>query len=185
MAGVIVRQAGGKGKGTFADRDFTEGELILRNDITRLRRYSVREMEELIAQGKMRKEDCEHCDYIGHGRYVLDFSPLSYVNHSCEPNTWCEFRRLGKQELIALRQIRRGEELTYDYSLQAVDSIDGRNPWTMRCRCGSRTCRKLIQGDFFRLSRRIQKEKVLILPTWLRRKYRGRIQVLTRVAVSR
>ncbi len=125
-----------------------------------------------MAAGKVASEETEHCDYIGHGKYVLDFSPLSYVNHSCEPNTWCEFRRLGKQELIALRQIRRGEEITYDYSLQAVDSIDGRNPWTIRCRCGSKSCRKLIQGDFFRLPRRIQKEKLPYTPTWLRKRYR-------------
>ncbi len=178
MAGVIVRQAKGKGKGLFAIRDFKEGELILRKDITRLRRYSVGEMGRLITEGKLRKEDCEHCDYIGRGKYVLDFSPLSYINHSCEPNTRCESKRLGQQRVIALRDIRKGEEITYDYSLQAIDCLDGKNPWKMVCRCGSRNCRKVIQGDFFRLPKRIQRERLASTPTWLRRKYRARIGAL-------
>ena len=178
MASVIVRQAKGKGKGAFAARDFAEGEIVLHNDITRLRRYSVGEMGRLITEGKLRKEDCEHCDYVGRGKYVLDFSPLSYINHSCEPNTWCEFKILGKQELIALRPIRKGEEITYDYSLQAIDCLGGKNPWKMRCRCGSRNCRKVIQGDFFRLPKSVQREKLAHTPTWLRRKYHARIGAL-------
>ncbi len=36
MGDVIVRQTKGRGKGAFANRDFAKGELILRNDITRL-----------------------------------------------------------------------------------------------------------------------------------------------------
>lgn len=182
MAGVIVRKARGKGKGVFANRDFAEGEIVLRNDITGLRRYSLRELNGLIAAGKMTRKKTEHCDYIGHGKYVLDFSPSSYINHSCEPNTWCEFRRLGEQEYIALRRIRKGEEITHDYSLSAVDDIDGKNPWRMRCRCGSRKCRKVMQGDFFRLPKRIQREKLAYTPTWFRRRYRARIRDLRRKA---
>jgi SET domain-containing protein len=49
-----------------------------------------------------------------------------FINHACEPN--CRFEILGKTIWIrALRNIRRGEELTYDYAIIGTRSIP--------CRC--------------------------------------------------
>jgi SET domain-containing protein len=49
-----------------------------------------------------------------------------YVNHSCTPN--CYTRVVGDIIwIIAARNIRKGEELTYDYSTDGVGTI--------RCRC--------------------------------------------------
>ena len=175
---VVVRKAGKKGKGVFALKDFKQGEVILRNDVTKKKRYSLKEMDKLIKEGKMSEEDTEHCDYIGYGKYVIDFSPLSYVNHSCDPKAYVEFKRLGKQKLIAIKQIKKGEELTYDYSIQAVDCIDGKNPRKMRCHCKSKECRKIVQGDFFKLSKKIQLQKLLFLPTWVKKRYHKRIKGL-------
>ena len=128
MKKATVRNAGGKGQGVFATRSIAAGETILRNDIRSKRRYSPKEIDAIVASGKLSGMDTDHWDYIGHGKYVLDFSAMSYVNHSCDPNAYCEFRTLGKQTLVAIRPIRKGDEITYDYSIQAVDCIDGRNP---------------------------------------------------------
>lgn len=55
-----------------------------------------------------------------------------YINHSCTPNCWVEIK--GDTIWIrASRTIRRGEELTYDYS------TDGSKIIPCRCRPGCRT----------------------------------------------
>jgi SET domain-containing protein len=55
-----------------------------------------------------------------------------YVNHSCTPN--CYTQVIGDTIWIrAARNIRRGEELTYDYSTDGVGSVP------CRCRPGCRT----------------------------------------------
>jgi hypothetical protein len=72
--------------------------------------------------------------------HVLVLEPLSLAfNHSCEPN--CGLRNL--RDLHAIRDIAAGEELTYDYSLNARGIYFW---WRMacRCKCGARSCRGVI-----------------------------------------
>ncbi|MGA8220304.1 MAG: SET domain-containing protein-lysine N-methyltransferase [Candidatus Acidiferrales bacterium] len=56
-----------------------------------------------------------------------------FINHSCDPNLRVRKTR-GHILFFSRRQIRPGEELTFDYRL---------NPDAIRivCRCGSRNCR--------------------------------------------
>jgi SET domain-containing protein len=63
-----------------------------------------------------------------------------YINHSCEPN--CEPRvEDGHIYIYALRDIREGEELCYDYAYEReADEKDALYP----CRCGSPRCRGTI-----------------------------------------
>jgi hypothetical protein len=61
-----------------------------------------------------------------------------YINHSCEPN--CGVNE--KLEIIALRDIEKGEELFYDYSTTMLE-----RHWTMQCQCNSKNCRHII-SDF-------------------------------------
>lgn len=66
-----------------------------------------------------------------------------YVNHSCEPNV--EPIAFGDHVwLVAIRDIRPGEELAYDYAIE----LDERHTPVVKarfpCRCGSRRCRGSI-----------------------------------------
>lgn len=70
-------------------------------------------------------------------RYDLDGAkgrnPARYINHSCAPN--CEaFIGRGRIWIHALRDIKEGEELTYNYGFD-VDTWED-HP----CRCGSERC---------------------------------------------
>jgi SET domain-containing protein len=59
-----------------------------------------------------------------------------YINHSCDPNTF--FRCTPERaEVYALREIRKGEELTVDYG---ESHHNGKLP----CRCGAANCRGFI-----------------------------------------
>src|SRR5512141_2336583 len=59
---------------------------------------------------------------------------MIYLNHSCEPN--CGLR--GQITFVAMRPIKRGEELTIDYAM--TDS----GGEAMICQCGQPACRSVI-----------------------------------------
>jgi SET domain-containing protein len=63
-----------------------------------------------------------------------------YINHGCDPN--CESVIVNKCVLImAIRTIRPGEELAYDYQIQR-DSDDATDvDEVYACRCGAGNCR--------------------------------------------
>lgn len=67
------------------------------------------------------------------------------VNHSCEPNVGFS----GQLTLVTLRDLRCGEEVTFDYAT-CVASDDG--AFTMECACGAPSCRKVITGQDWRLA---------------------------------
>jgi uncharacterized protein len=63
-----------------------------------------------------------------------------YINHGCDPN--CESTTInGRIFIEAIRTIRPGEELSYDYQIQR----DGDDPPNVdvvyACRCGAKSCR--------------------------------------------
>ncbi len=63
-----------------------------------------------------------------------------YINHSCEPN--CQaITESGRVYIEALRTIRPGDELTYDYRLELPDSNQAEAATLYACRCGAPNCR--------------------------------------------
>ncbi len=43
----------------------------------------------------------------------IDLMPQHYINHSCNPNAGFK----GQIFMVAMRKIKRGEEITYDYAM--------------------------------------------------------------------
>jgi len=66
------------------------------------------------------------------------YSAIEYLNHSCQPN--CGFS--GALNLVAITDIRAGEELFMDYAMSITLDI-----FNMECDCGSSNCRKFIFGN--------------------------------------
>ena len=122
----------------------------------------------------MSKIDSEHCDYAGRGRYVISFHPYSYINNSCNPNILVKHKTIAKSSFYAMRDIKKEEELTYEYGANALDQI-GKSTWVMKCRCGSKNCRKKIPGDFFKQPIAIQKKYFKYLPASIKRKYKSKL----------
>jgi hypothetical protein len=62
-----------------------------------------------------------------------------YINHSCNASVWFH---ATENKFLARRDIKEGEEITYDYGTTEC------NPkWGMDCLCGLPCCRGRITGD--------------------------------------
>ena len=74
---------------------------------------------------------------ISHASFLLLEDDSKYINHSCNPNTGF----LNKNgELLSIRDIKKGEEITFDYSTnENTDFL------IEQCRCNSIYCRKTIE----------------------------------------
>ena len=73
------------------------------------------------------------------GRWTIDGKARSniarYFNHSCNPNTDSTIRN-GRVFIFTLRNIKPGEELTYNYGIDYLKNVIGKS----NCRCPR--CRK-------------------------------------------
>ena len=63
-----------------------------------------------------------------------------FFNHSCDPNSGFK----GQVFLVAMRDIRAGEEITFDYCMTVSESVGSDMVFEMDCACGSPWCRKTI-----------------------------------------
>lgn len=84
----------------------------------------------------------DNCYRFGAETYLDPGDDISrYVNHSCAPNAGV--RKIGRSlSLVAYKPIRAGAEITFDYSTITGDD----DIWTLRCKCGSRGCRKIVRS---------------------------------------
>ena len=152
---IVVRDAGPKGQGVFALRAFREGEFIFRRRDGRV--VSNRELRTLS------EEERRHLSELDFERSAVLLPPGCYLNHSCEPNAM----RSGVK-VFAWRAIRKGDEITIDYRLNAF----GKERW--RCLCGSWSCSGEIVGSFFAMEPERQRRYLPYAPDFIRREYRRR-----------
>lgn len=137
-----VRVSGIHGKGVYAVRPIAKGEVVLeyKGEIITWRQALKRHPHD--------PEQPNHTFFFhldeGH---VIDgkFSqaPAKWVNHSCNPNL--EANQEGNRVfLVALRDIRPGEELFYDYALMIEGRKTAKDKRDHACLCKSPNCRKTM-----------------------------------------
>jgi SET domain-containing protein len=126
-----IKDAGQKGKGGYATDKISKGELIIEfkgENVTK------DEINHRISSGVENVDDPLQID----DDVFIDLNNSAYYfNHSCEPNSAIK----GRNNLIAIRDIQEGEEITYDYSATVGADV---NDWSMECKCGSPNCRHEI-----------------------------------------
>jgi hypothetical protein len=86
----------------------------------------------------------EHTIQVEEGLFLASLiadDPADYANHSCDPNAGLS----GQIVLVAMRDIREGEEITFDYAMTDGDPYD-----EFACACGSAHCRGRVSGDDWR-----------------------------------
>jgi SET domain-containing protein len=126
-----IKDAGKFGKGAFALRDIKKGESLANFSGEELKRQ---EIHNRIIAGQENADDPLQID----DDLFLDIDNDAYFfNHNCEPNAGIR----GRCELIAIKDIKKGEEITFDYATTVGVNIEN---WIMECACGATNCRKVI-----------------------------------------
>lgn len=164
MAHVFVAESKIHGVGVFATRSFTEREIILAIDDTRV----VDDVHPLRAE---LGEYSYHCDYLAGGQTVLMRSPERHINSCCDPNTFVKTID-GVRHVVARRSIESGEEITYDY----IIDCHGGAVW--QCSCGNVRCRGTIVSSFFELPVVLQLEYLPLLNQWFIDEHRAKVDAL-------
>lgn len=67
-----------------------------------------------------------------------------YWNHSCHPNTYIKTRTDGFPNLVVLRDIKAGEEITYSYWMSEFSWSKDADENSVKCKCGEKRCKKKI-----------------------------------------
>jgi len=137
----IVKRSNLHGNGVFAAQDIPAGTRILNYAGKRITPEQADDMH------PVNPDDPFHTFFfaLSSGK-VIDGgnkgNDARWINHACSPNCQAEENADGtKVRIVALRDIKKGEELFYDYGLV----IDGKITKTLRkqyqCLCGSPKCR--------------------------------------------
>ncbi|MDD5162592.1 MAG: SET domain-containing protein [Candidatus ainarchaeum sp.] len=148
---IEIRVSKIEGRGCFASCNIKKGETVC---IMRGKQVSIPMLKKDYSEGKTRIDDpLQISDKI----YLKLKVPFIYINHSCSP-TSCIVK---SDKLVAFKNIKKGEEITFDYSLTewTDDSIWGINwqeIWGFQCNCGAKNCRRKIK-EFPKLPEKIKK----------------------------
>jgi cyanophycin synthetase len=113
------------GKGVYAVRPFSSGEVILR------------------CWGPTTRERSRFTIQVDHDLHLIPPEPLRYLNHSCVPSCGLLIRTgVEEIQLHALRLVAPGEELTLDYETFETEFRSLTGP----CLCGTPVCRGRVVG---------------------------------------
>ena len=140
---VERRNSAIKGRGVFATARIRRGEVVSvsggfvvheveYNRLWKVKPDFMRQYAIPIAEGF----------YLMSGEREAELETDDFYNHSCTPN--CGFH--GQVLIVAMRDIRPGEELTYDYVMTDFDPR-----LCMQCNCQFRNCCGLVTGDDWKL----------------------------------
>eukprot|EP00934_Nitzschia_sp_Nitz4_P006267 Nitzschia sp. Nitz4//scaffold57_size113557//55705//61502//NITZ4_003994-RA/size113557-augustus-gene-0.180-mRNA-1//-1//CDS//3329554855//6257//frame0 len=137
---LVAKRSHIHGWGLFAKLDFPKDSMIVEymGEVVRRAVADVREKQyEISGEGScyMFRLDLQR---------IVDATKIGcmarFMNHSCEPNAYAkvitvetEFGQDKKIMVFALRDIKKGEEITYDYKFQVEDG-------SLKCTCGASKC---------------------------------------------
>jgi len=126
---LYVDWTNGNGKGIFAKLNFMKGDTIF------------------MWKGKLKKGSFPW--YVGDRWFHVEehewvapliSNPGYYINHSCDPNAGIK----DSIKIVAMKNIRRDEEVTFDYS-----TSESENGWYLICHCKNKNCRRIIRSYEF------------------------------------
>ncbi len=137
-----VRNSKIHGRGVFALRNIPADTCIVEYEGERIN------WKEAVRRENTKAPDDFHTFFFSleNGKIIdggSNGNDARWINHACEPN--CEAREEdGRVFIYALRDIKRGEELNYDYGL----ILDERHTPALKrayaCLCGAQTCRHTL-----------------------------------------
>lgn len=164
----IIKESILGGKGVFALTKINKGDFIktLSGEVITEEQFLNR-----FSEGKEAYDDPFQIDVgeVDEGagmkdRRYIDLDELSRTfNHSCTPNTGIR----NVSDLIAIKDIEIGDEITYDYSTTVSKT---EHEFSMPCNCGSEKCRKTV-GNITSISPEVISEyqKLEVIPNYIKK----------------
>jgi len=133
------------GTGIFANSSIKKGEII----------FSVKGKRVRSSYSPYNAEHGHRWLAIKKEIWISPFrnNPWWFINHSCNPNAG--LKRI--KTVVAMKNIKKGEEVTIDYSITEDDPY-----WEMQCNCGTPNCRKTIRSVRFLPEKLFNKYKPFI-----------------------
>jgi SET domain-containing protein len=132
---ITVGKSDVHGRGVYATKPIAKGTRIIEYTGKRVLWQSIPEFSE-----------DQRTFFFGlqNGKHVIDptigGNEARWINHSCDPN--CEaIEENGRIFIYALRDVRPGEELFYDYALEMDEPRTEEMEKESACHCGSSKCR--------------------------------------------
>jgi|TARA_B100001964_G_C14207968_1_gene589070 hypothetical protein len=128
---LIVKKSNIHGKGVFTLEPIKEGQRIIE--------YTGEKIPGKEGDRRSEMDDKLTYIFILDDKYDIDGSvngnEARLINHSCNPNSYTDIID-GKIYILADKDIISGEEISYDYSLEADEA--------MKCKCGAKKCRGVV-----------------------------------------
>lgn len=170
---AIVRTSKIEGRGVFATQDLPKYCIV-----TKPLTIKSKPIFALVDYADIRKKNLTHVyDYsllVDRQTYAVDPAALykgygklkddyeNYFNHSCDPNCvpW------GIVDILTRKKVKKGEELTFDYSTINSSVIGGGPARGMKCACDEPKCRERIHSLDWR-SFRFQRQYWPFFTTYL------------------
>lgn len=142
---VAVRNSPIHGRGVFAVTAIAKGARILEYTGERMTHAKADRL-----YGDLHEGSSHTMLFAANDKVVIDATkrggPARWINHSCAPN--CEANEEdGRVFIDAVRAIKPGEELSYDYNLVLEERHTAKQKREHPCHCGARRCRKTLLGN--------------------------------------
>ncbi|MFO1222462.1 MAG: SET domain-containing protein-lysine N-methyltransferase [Burkholderiaceae bacterium] len=138
---IQVRRSGVHGRGVYALRPIARGETIIEY------KGQMITWKQAEARHPHDPDDPDHTFFFHiDEEHVIDAAvggnAARWINHACNPNCESDVDEQRHRVFIkALRAIRPGEELFYDYGLVIDERYTPKVKKQFACRCGARRCR--------------------------------------------
>lgn len=139
----IGKSPKGYGFTFFAKKDFKKNDLIAHG------------------YGKIINHQTAHCSIqIDFNKHILPTKWTGrYWNHSCNPSAYMSTREKNFPDLKALKNIKKGEEITYSYWMSEYDWAKHTDESKINCICGEKNCKNKILS-FSQLDKKYQNKMI-------------------------
>ena len=155
----IIKNSKLHGKGLFAKENIKAGTNVIEyvgEKITKAQSDKIAEIQ--LKKAEKNRDEGQVYIFTLNDKYDINgnvpYNKARLMNHSCDPN--CDTDIIDDKIWIrSFRDIRKGQELTYDYGF-AFDKDDFREHV---CKCGSKNCIGFIvtETDWKKLGRHLKK----------------------------
>ena len=135
---ILVKKSKIHSRGVFARRDIPKGARVIEYVGRKVTKAESDRLADIpLARNQKNKNYGAVYIFQLNKRHDIDgnvpYNTARFINHSCEPNCEAEIIR-GKIWILALRDIKEGDEITYNYNYDIEDYEEH------RCFCGTSRC---------------------------------------------